>query len=394
MSAIQSVFTNQLGSAKDTRKKVSFDLATEETRKKKKSNLSKSTTLKSHSSRERASEGADEAKVENFDKFFHKFMVNYAETGYAKRDGPSSPKMVYFMDNREDDEDSRSALTPGPMPRPTAQTTEHRIPLKAPRRVRIKETSSTSNLKETISKSPSKSILKERRSSNSPLKSGLTEAQAKVVVFDEEKIKEFMAQVWREMIINYGVIEQLQTKLHKSSTQAKSKDRSANKSSLEQSPMQKKVAKQSSLATSKSIKKTSSKLKLKKKSRLNKTEKLRKPPRKRKEKEDKKYFSIRDHRMHSEIDMIKFEEQQSDSKKKGRKKKATRRSSTVDAPKKASYSTKPKKKKKKNMSRTNTQAAWTSSSRRTCRASPSARRCPRKRPRRSSRRTTTSTRRR
>lgn len=238
------------------------------------------------------------------------------------------------------------------MPQP--KTPENRLPLKAPRRVRIKETESTSNLKGSFSKSPSKSILKERRSSNSPKHSHSEDPKAKVVIFDEEKIKDFMAQVWREMIINYGVIEQLQTKLRKSSKKKKkkkSKDSSPLKTSLEQSPNQKKSKKQESRRTSKSIKKSSSKLKLKKKIRLTKTDKVRKPPRRR-GREEKDFFSIRDQRVHSEIDMVKFNEEERDSKLKAKKKKMTRRSSTVDTPKKLAHLTKPKKK-KKNRSKTN-----------------------------------------
>jgi len=166
------------------------------------------------------------------------------------------------------------------------------------------------------------------------------------VVFDEEKIKEFMAEVWREMINNYGMIEKLQGKLAKT-PKKKQNVISTNKNSLDRSLVKKKIKKrQFSRKKSKSKSKKSrskGKLRNKKKNRLIKTDKLQKPPIK---KGTKEYYSIRDNRMDSEIDLTGL-------KKKSKVRLKKKRSSTMDNPKKSKQTSikKPKKKKQKTISK-------------------------------------------
>ena len=113
MNAVHSVFTNNMDRTKDAKKKVSFELTGG---KRKTVNLSKSTTLKTTSSKDKdkdkdkGSLGSDDIRFEDFDKFFQKFMLNYSEPGYTRTSitSRSSGKVVHFMDNRENDEDSKS----------------------------------------------------------------------------------------------------------------------------------------------------------------------------------------------------------------------------------------------------------------------------------------------
>jgi hypothetical protein len=232
---------------------------------------------------------------------------------------------------------------------------QDKMPLKASKKKRIKEINSNINIP-SLSKSPSKSILKGTKSNNSPSKRRNFDISSKVVMFDEEKIKDFMAQVWREMINNYGMIEQLQGKLSKTPKKKKQKTKlSLDKNSFERASIKKKkkrrkASKKKSRSIKRTNKKSNSKVKIqqKKKNRLIKTEKLKRPPKKR-EKETREYFSIRDNRMNSELDIKNFEQELKSFKKKTKIK--NKRSSTVDTPKKVTSISKTKKEKKKVMSK-------------------------------------------
>ena len=109
MDAIQMAFANNF--EEKGKKKVSFITTNESMKRKKKLNFSKSTTLKTNSSREKGSQISDDIKFEDFDKFFQMFISNYAEEGYTKEEGGNSQKphpIVHFMNNRENESEHES----------------------------------------------------------------------------------------------------------------------------------------------------------------------------------------------------------------------------------------------------------------------------------------------
>lgn len=202
----------------------------------------------------------------------------------------------------------------------------------------------------SLTKSPSKSILRSKRNSRSPSKKNEAKRGSRLLFFDEGKIKTFMSQVWKEMISNYGVIEQLQEKLK--DTPRSRKVKKVIKTQVSFSPKKKSLRRKASKRASarrlsKSMKKIASRKVIKpdrEKKKMVKTDQIRRPPR-RKNAKEKAYFSTKSNLVKSEIDFIKLEKNEKSSKKKKKKKLKSRRSSTADFAIKKSPKTKSKKSK-------------------------------------------------
>jgi hypothetical protein len=151
----------------------------------------------------------------------------------------------------------------------------------------------------------------------------------KVIIFNENEIKEFMNKVWEEMTVNYGIIEDLQDQLDVS---VKSK-----------SPTKSTKSRKSSMKKSRSIKKSNSKVRIKKK-KLNSSKKKkiqRSKGRKKKIKLDSTNSS----------NEITLEQKRKKKLKKMKMNTLNRRSATTDNIKKPSFSTKPKQKSSKSKGR-------------------------------------------
>jgi hypothetical protein len=111
IDAIQTAFSNNMDEGNKIKKKVSFSTTNEDFKKKKKLNFSKSTTLKTNSSREKISQISEEIKFEDFDKFFQMFIKSYAEEGFTKNETENNEKqeqIVHFMNNRESESENES----------------------------------------------------------------------------------------------------------------------------------------------------------------------------------------------------------------------------------------------------------------------------------------------
>jgi hypothetical protein len=106
LDAIQSAFSNNVPGNLEKVKKVSFSTLPDKTKKKKNCNTTKSTTLKSSSSKEKTrSDQAEDLLFQDFNKFYEMFVNSYAEIGIMEGDNPDSKKVVHFMNNREDQND-------------------------------------------------------------------------------------------------------------------------------------------------------------------------------------------------------------------------------------------------------------------------------------------------
>ena len=104
IDAIQSVLSNKVTKEK---KRVSFSSTVE---KKKSGSATKSTTLKSSSSKEKIRKESADVNYENFEKFFRIFRDNFAETGFTNEEfiegRPSLPKTVHFISNRQNESET------------------------------------------------------------------------------------------------------------------------------------------------------------------------------------------------------------------------------------------------------------------------------------------------
>ena len=104
MNAIQSALSNKPPRSLEQVKKVSFSTLPEKPKRKKNCNTTKSTTVKSSSSKgQPASDQLDDLNFEDFNKFYQLFVDNYAELGEGSLKDLESQKIVQFMSNRENE---------------------------------------------------------------------------------------------------------------------------------------------------------------------------------------------------------------------------------------------------------------------------------------------------
>lgn len=159
---------------------------------------------------------------------------------------------------------------------------------------------------------------------------GKSASEEKVVIFNEQKIREFMVKVWQEMSTNFGMIENLQDKLGRSPAKRRTKSR--------KNSNQKSVSIKSSKSRAKLKKKINSeKKKTKKGKSKGKSKKRKTGGNKSKEaKLDRKKLKLK---------MLKMNT-------------VNRRSSTTDHIKKPSFSTKPQKQTRQSKGIRNRQVAW------------------------------------
>jgi hypothetical protein len=221
------------------------------------------------------------------------------------------------------------------------------MPLKTTRKKPKPKSSSIKDL-DIVSetKSPSKSILRSKKTSPSP--SQKKNKKSRLIFFDEEKMKTFMSQVWKEMTRKHGVIEHLQEKLNDNTNKSKKRSLRIRKESvsIDKKQLRRKASKRkSSRKISRSGKNTKSKKQIKverEKRKMICTDQVRRPPL-RKNIKERGYFSTKSNLVKSEIDLTNFQSKEKSFKKKRKKKVQSRRSSTVDVNKNKEPLFKPKK---------------------------------------------------
>jgi hypothetical protein len=205
---------------------------------------------------------------------------------------------------------------------------ETSIPLKSSiKRSKVDRQRSPETSQKFLKKNYSKKRVKKRERSPVP------EDSNKVVIFNENEIKEFMVKVWEEMTVNYGIIEDLQDQLDEI-PKSRSPNRKLTKS------------RKSSVKKSRSIKKSNSKLKLKKK-KLNSSKKKKIQ----RSKGRKKKIKLDSTNSSNEIKISKKRKKKLKKMKMMKMNTLNRRSNTTDNIKKQAFSTKPKGKSRKRKGR-------------------------------------------